>query len=344
MSAPSRRMRPSAVVMAPAAGSRRRSLAPTTQGTPRPRAITAAWLDIPPRTVRTPRAACMPRMSSGLVSVRTRMVGSPRAAAAWAASAVKTTRPVAAPGLAARPVAKTSRGAAGSICGCRCSIRLRGSMRSSASLRVMAPACAEVDGDAHGGAAGAADRHGVEDGERAVLDGELDEMGVAERPGGRGGGGVELGRGRRGRASSSGRAVRGVEAGAAPCACGRKPPTRSGAPVRLSTAWSWPEPQSAGAEAEREALDDEAEAGVARARPWPGAGCAPRRRPRRGPWRGRRPRAGRRGRQGQGSPVSSAKNASISATCAAGSSRARGGGRLRSPPGRGRARRGRSRR
>ena len=34
--------------------------APETQGRPMPRATTAAWLVIPPRAVRMPRAACMP--------------------------------------------------------------------------------------------------------------------------------------------------------------------------------------------------------------------------------------------------------------------------------------------
>ena len=142
MSAPSWKMRPSRLVRVRAPGSRRRSPAPTTHGRPRPRAITAAWLVMPPRTVSTPRAACMPRMSSGLVSSRTRIAASSWAAAACAASAVKTMRPRAAPGLAARPVVKTSRGAVGSICGWRCSIRLVGSTRSSASSRVIAPASA----------------------------------------------------------------------------------------------------------------------------------------------------------------------------------------------------------
>ena len=34
--------------------------APETQGRPMPRATTAAWLVIPPRAVKMPRAACMP--------------------------------------------------------------------------------------------------------------------------------------------------------------------------------------------------------------------------------------------------------------------------------------------
>ncbi len=52
--------------------------APTTQGTPRPRPITAAWLVMPPRSVKTPAAECMPRISSGAVSRRTKIQGSPR--------------------------------------------------------------------------------------------------------------------------------------------------------------------------------------------------------------------------------------------------------------------------
>src|ERR687889_516898 len=51
--------------------------APATQGRPMPRATTAAWLVMPPRVVRMPLAACMPWMSSGLVSMRTRMTASP---------------------------------------------------------------------------------------------------------------------------------------------------------------------------------------------------------------------------------------------------------------------------
>ncbi len=74
--------------------------APTTQGIPMPRPITAAWLVMPPRSVSTAWAACIPRMSSGVVSRRTRMHVSPRAALACASLAVNTILPVAAPGLA----------------------------------------------------------------------------------------------------------------------------------------------------------------------------------------------------------------------------------------------------
>ena len=62
------------------------------------RATTAAWLTSPPRAVRMPSATCMPWTSSGEVSLRTRMTFSPRSAASAASSAVKYTRPTAAPG------------------------------------------------------------------------------------------------------------------------------------------------------------------------------------------------------------------------------------------------------
>ncbi len=78
-----------------------------------PRATTAAWLVMPPRAVRMPLAACMPWMSSGLVSARTRITSRFSAASFSASSAVNTASPVAAPGEAARPIAICSRGAFG---------------------------------------------------------------------------------------------------------------------------------------------------------------------------------------------------------------------------------------
>ena len=315
ISAPSRRMRPSGVISARAAVSMRSSLAPTTQGRPRPRAITAAWLDMPPRTVSTPRAACMPRMSSGLVSRRTRIVASSWAAAAWAASAVKTTWPVAAPGLAARPLAKTSRGAAGSICGWRCSIRLRGSMRSRASLRVMAPAWTRST----------AMRTAARPVRRTGTASRIDDLAVFHRE-------FKLiaRRRARGRAasaaassaasaarpsSSSGRTSWAPRRAPLPWACGRKSPARPGAPVRLLTGCMWPEPQTPG---------PRPSASRWITRPSPAASGAPL------AWRRMRAEAPAQARAmaraaasscaagscGQGSPVSSSKNAIISATCA----------------------------
>ncbi len=80
------------------------SPAPTTQVLPMPRATTAAWDVAPPRVVRIPAAACMPAMSSGEVSSRTRTTGFPSAAIATARAAVRAIRPDAAPGPAGRPL------------------------------------------------------------------------------------------------------------------------------------------------------------------------------------------------------------------------------------------------
>ena len=68
-----------------------------------PRATTAAWEVMPPRVVRIPFAALMPAMSSGLVSARTRTIGSPLAASSMASFAEKATRPQAAPGTGREP-------------------------------------------------------------------------------------------------------------------------------------------------------------------------------------------------------------------------------------------------
>ena len=63
-----------------------------------PRATTAAWLVLPPRLVSTPWAAIMPFRSSGLVSRRTRITSSPRAAHSTAVLESNTALPTAAPG------------------------------------------------------------------------------------------------------------------------------------------------------------------------------------------------------------------------------------------------------
>ena len=82
-----------------------------------PRATTAAWDVMPPRVVRIPSAACMPWMSSGEVSTRTRMTLWPAFLAASASSELNTISPQAAPGEAGRPDAKILRSAFGSIIG-----------------------------------------------------------------------------------------------------------------------------------------------------------------------------------------------------------------------------------
>ncbi len=68
-----------------------------------PRATTAACEVMPPVRVSTARAACMPWMSSGLVSARTRITDSPALPRRTASSASNTMRPLAAPGDAGSP-------------------------------------------------------------------------------------------------------------------------------------------------------------------------------------------------------------------------------------------------
>ncbi len=123
----------------PALLSTRRSPAPATQGRPIPRATTAAWLVMPPRVVKMPLAACMPWMSSGLVSTRTSTTAAPLAARASASSAVKTAMPEAAPGEAGKPRASTVFGALGSSVGCSSCSSDAGSIRCTASSRLMIP-------------------------------------------------------------------------------------------------------------------------------------------------------------------------------------------------------------
>ena len=118
ITSPTLNRRPSGVTIRCFLRSITRSDAPTTQGRPRPRPITAAWLVTPPRIVSTAWAACMPRISSGDVSRRTSTQASPRAALACASLAVRTILPLAAPGLAAMPETSVSRSALGSTCRC----------------------------------------------------------------------------------------------------------------------------------------------------------------------------------------------------------------------------------
>ncbi len=140
-----------------------------------PRATTAAWLVIPPRTVRIPWAAAMPSMSSGLVSRRTRITFSPRAAHALASSAVKTIRPQAAPGEAARPLPTTWAAfrAAASNCGCSRASSCLGSTRHDLLLVQIMPSSTRSHGDLQGGSRGTLAVTGLEHIELAVLNGEL---------------------------------------------------------------------------------------------------------------------------------------------------------------------------
>ena len=107
-----------------------------------PRATTAACEVMPPRVVRMPSATCMPWMSSGLVSTRTRITLRPAALATSAASELKTISPLAAPGEAGRPTAMILRSAFGSIVGWSSWSSAAGSMRMIACSRVIRPSLA----------------------------------------------------------------------------------------------------------------------------------------------------------------------------------------------------------
>src|SRR5206468_1195562 len=79
-------------------------VAPHTHTLPICRATSAACEETPPREVRIPSAAIMPRRSSGDVSIRASTTFSPFSARITASSALNTTRPHAAPGPAAKPL------------------------------------------------------------------------------------------------------------------------------------------------------------------------------------------------------------------------------------------------
>ena len=154
--------------------------APTMQGSPMPRATTAAWLDLPPTAVRMPLATSMPWMSSGVVSLRTRITG-PFLDASTASSAVKTARPTAAPGDASIPFASLV-----SVFERR---RIEHRMQQLIEL-LAAPRAAplpfvdhaflhHVDRDAHRGRAGALAVARLQHVQLAVLDGELEILHVA---------------------------------------------------------------------------------------------------------------------------------------------------------------------
>ena len=144
-----------------------------------PRATTAAWLVMPPRVVTMPSAACMPWMSSGEVSTRTRIALRPACRSASASSAENTISPLAAPGEAGRPIA----------IGSRLTLRVDRRMqqlvergRLDARDRLLPRDQALVghlDRDAQRGARGALAVAGLQHPELAALDGELHVLHVA---------------------------------------------------------------------------------------------------------------------------------------------------------------------
>src|SRR5262249_25873386 len=160
---------------------------PTTQTFPICRPTSAAWLVMPPRAVRMPSAAAMPRMSSGDVSMRTRITRCPALAISSASSAWNAITPVAAPGPALSPRASS-----------RPSLRLRlgGSVEDRTEqlvqaigldpqqrlLRVDETLLHHVDGDARSRGGGALSDAALQHVERALLDGELDVHHLAVVP------------------------------------------------------------------------------------------------------------------------------------------------------------------
>ncbi len=142
-----------------------------------PRATTAAWLVMPPRVVRMPRAACMPWMSSGLVSMRTRMTASPLAARISASSALNTTTPQAAPGLAGRPWPNSVRGASGRASGAAAG-RARRVDAHDRLAAVDQAGLGHLHGDAQAGGGGALAVARLQHVQLVLLHGELDVLHV----------------------------------------------------------------------------------------------------------------------------------------------------------------------
>ena len=139
-----------------------------------PRATTAAWEVMPPRAVRMPWAACMPPMSSGEVSVRTRMTFSPLAASASASAAVKTTLPTAAPGEAGQALGDLLHLGLGVHARVQELVELVRLHSQDGQLLVDQPLLHHVHGDLHGRGRGALAHAALQHVELAVLDRELD--------------------------------------------------------------------------------------------------------------------------------------------------------------------------
>ena len=99
-----------------------------------PLATTAAWLVIPPLAVKIPFAACIPWISSGDVSILTKIVSCIISFNLSASSDVKTTLPLAAPGDAGRPLAITSIELFSSKVGCNKVSKEFGSILKTASF------------------------------------------------------------------------------------------------------------------------------------------------------------------------------------------------------------------
>ena len=116
---------------------------PLTQQVPMPLATTAAWLVMPPLTVSTPWATCIPMISSGEVSRRTSTTFFQSLSFTFSAasSAENTTLPEADPGDAARPEPRGTAAfkASGSNCGWSRVSSCLGSILKTASSSVIMP-------------------------------------------------------------------------------------------------------------------------------------------------------------------------------------------------------------
>ena len=130
---------------------------------------------MPPRAVRMPWATYMPPMSSGLVSMRTSITFLPFSFHASASAALNTTWPQAAPGEAARPLARTLAFflARGSMVGWRSWSICDGSTRRTASAASIRPSSFISTAIAQRGGRGALAGTGLEHPELILLDGEL---------------------------------------------------------------------------------------------------------------------------------------------------------------------------
>ncbi len=115
------------------------SSAPQIHGLPMALVTMAAWDVRPPREVRTPTAAETPWISSGLVSGLTRMTLQFFFIASTASNGSKTTIPTAAPGAAAKPLARGLYFCGDSICWCNNAIISSVDTRIMASSAVMSP-------------------------------------------------------------------------------------------------------------------------------------------------------------------------------------------------------------
>ena len=152
---------------------------PATQGLPIPRATTAACEVIPPCAVRTPRAWISPWMSSGVVSQRTSTTSSPCAAALLGEVGVEHDRP----GGGARRRVEARRDHVD--VGVRVDHRVEQLVelaRVDARDGLLARdeiLAGHLDGDAQRRLRRALAGAGLEEEERAVLDGELDVLHLA---------------------------------------------------------------------------------------------------------------------------------------------------------------------